>query len=289
MSADDGGGRATPEALATRNADAGSGRTPMRAPPLAQTPALGLRRECRSRSRDGRCGECNHDWDCPTGRFCVYRYGDRQNACLPSNCDSDTDCEDGVCRQLGHASAKRCTVAGTLGAGDACLPAPSEDGVACGPGLYCVLGRCGAPCDVATVCTEGTRCISSRDEGAACLPYCDDHQHPCPKGERCLSMPGGLSLCARLPEANCVDHACPAGRTCIARFGNHAANALCFLVCDLISGQKCPDGYSCGAASGRSVCYPSCAPDGSQACKPGWTCRAVTEDGSTFGCEPPLE
>jgi hypothetical protein len=286
---------------------------------LADGSACGAGLACVS----GTCGACVAGSDCVPANPC--NVGALTCSPVPACADTGVPRSDGTACGAGLAC-----LSGTCGAcvaGAACLPAnpcdvgslvcspapacadtgvPKSDGTACGAGLACVSGTCGAcvagaaclpanPCDVGSlVCSPAPACADTsvpRSDGTACgagLACLSGACVTCVAGTGCVpANPCDLGSLVCSPTPACTDTltpvlngtACPAGRTCYAGacvpLQTIAGNRLATFWSDPPAGQTLPTLVTVPAPDTAVSPAPSARiPDGAG----GW----VTYPGGSF-------
>ncbi len=147
-----------------------------------------------------------------------------------SVCENDFECLVGRCREMTTGQPHRCIVNGALG--EAC----DDNGVACGPGLFCAV--------------PSRTCHAQAPEGGVCEAPTHNTAYPCQPGLYCKQGPGGgLDLtCARRLAlgAACMDGFSP---DCIEGTFCCLPNTSDGLCSGLSTSFRCipkfPDGHAC--------------------------------------------
>lgn len=242
-------------------------------------------------SKDGRCGECQTDSDCPAGKGCVANRDSRRFECLESECESDMDCAGAlVCRSatsgISGPVIKRCTPAGVRRQGETCDTLFVSQSGACQHGLVCHRGVCSAPCEPegAAPCPDGFACEEGL-HGAACFPDC--RAQGCASGQVCKRLNDTDYQCLESTQGQCPEVACAQGERCNIRLSRGHAVFWCAARCDPFRADSCPTGQVCGVGGPtESTCFRQCDPGQPDACGAGFQCASITEDMTSFGCTP---
>ncbi|MHA7634599.1 hypothetical protein [Corallococcus sp. M7] len=229
---------------------------------------------------------CDADDACPEDAVCAHHpdFGFRDCQPLHHFCDDASDCTPSdTCHPVDTSTSgqvlNRCVPQGTLRAGERC----TDEG-RCAPGLVCVQGFCGPPCDVhdPDACATGTECAPNpyRVLGA-CVPSCRDR--PCPRGERCeTDGPGEVPICRPFVGPACLDTApCAANQDCLRGFAEPTLETTAFECrarCD--AQAPCGPGLTCDETSG--YCFQPCTRDTD--CPTPERCHVLHGRASQRGC-----
>ena len=208
--------------------------------------------------------------------------------CMASECETDAHCELGfVCTPFnnpGLPTIRFCLPQGTQEEGERCEDFNLKEERGCLPGLICIWGYCGRPCDSGdpSTCPRGFVC-HGRNDPPACLPSC--LRGGCPPDKECIRMDGEFSVCATVHGQNCDKQPCPAGEACrreLGHFRSKAVNMWCAIPCNEKDGGSCPAGSICWGNECSRPCDErdagSCGPDEecTMTAAPGevrWVCR----------------
>jgi MYXO-CTERM domain-containing protein len=262
------------------------------------------------------CDPMRPSFGCPPSFYCTSMPGSCDGFCVPgvlqsaplgTDCDADTQCESGVCRDPGDGR-RRCldpcrgdrgdcldgeVCVATDGACSVCISV-YEFGSQRGLGEVCVedsecrsnrcvvrngIGECsvmcsaGARCQDGFVCDEGF-CVLARNQpvGGACLTTSD-----CARGALCAAQ-GERRWCTAVCSA---DLPCPSGFDCLDAGGT----TICVPLGGLV-GEDCRSDGECSTGMCREgTCTTRCSAE--ERCGPGFFCNAL--DDGTRGCFPPPE
>lgn len=233
---------------------------------------------------------CSGRKDCEPPLACFFNPRSMWRYCTDSRCMKDQQCaEDMVCRTVetakGGPRLRQCTLVGVRKEGEPCADMLTSREAACERGLLCQAKHCGRPCRVEEPmsCPEGFFCREGLD-GPSCLPTCEGRA--CPKGQDCVQLEEGVSVCAQVHGQNCQRTPCPAGQKCFIKntFRHpHEAWGTCILYCDEANPSACPEGYVCEIGA----CRKSCDPAVPNACGPHYKCHRYSEM-YAWACEPNL-
>ncbi len=230
---------------------------------------------------------CKTDEDCEAPLSCFYNMRTQRRYCSDSTCSTDKDCEeDFTCRLLrsskGEALLRTCALEGLRQEGEMCNELPALRIEGCAKGLLCN-GFCGRPCrlEQSTSCPDGYTCKDG-DNGPSCQPMCEGR--PCPLGERCTSLFGGLgSTCMRVYGQDCGTTPCATGLQCRQATSPRTPGKV-WMECLSLCAQnepRCPDGQACSLFQ----CRPACSPEGPSTCSPGFSCLR-NHPGQPWACMP---
>ncbi|MBN1210565.1 MAG: hypothetical protein JXB05_37280 [Myxococcaceae bacterium] len=240
-----------------------------------------------------RCGTCQTDSDCPTGKACVANRATRRFECMDEECETDIHCFPGTtCRPVTLGATgpivRRCAPTGSRREGEACDALFISEQGACDEGLVCHRGVCSPPCQLGdpTSCPEGTTCEHGLN-GAACAKDC--RARGCPDGQQCKLLDDSESQCLASVSGECPERPCAEGERCNMRVARGRGVFWCAKSCDPLSADSCPQGQVCGVGGGTlSTCFLKCDPTALDACGEGAACVTVSEDMTLWGCRPEL-
>ncbi len=217
---------------------------------------------------------CTQREDCEPPLGCLEIYTGGPRFCVASECQSDSQCEEGFTCQTrptldNGPRVRRCAVIGTRQEGQPCVSSADTREEACAQGLICN-GVCGRPCvlEDPTSCPDGLACRNGSD-GPSCRPHCKDRE--CPEGQECIHHDDELPMCAVLRGNNCQRTTCPEGRECQVRYQLGGQRPTVDMECVVPCGKDkspCPDGLVCDFGA----CRQRCNPNGPDTCGPNNTC-----------------
>ncbi len=248
---------------------------------------------CHADSRGSLACEdrCDADAACPADTVCARHpdFGFRDCQPLHRFCDDASDCAPSdTCHPVDTSASgqvlRRCVPQGALRAGDRCAGDPRAPEGRCAPGLLCLQGFCGPPCDVhdPDTCAPGTECAPNpyRVRGA-CVPSCRDRA--CPPGERCgTDGSDGVPSCRPFVGPACLDaEPCAANQDCLRGFAEPTLDTEAFECrarCD--DQTPCAKGLTCDETSG--YCFEPCTLDAD--CPAPERCHALHRREPQRGC-----
>lgn len=222
--------------------------------------------------------KCRGHEDCGEPLSCVRDPRVSMWRCLASECETDLQCEPGfVCtlhRLYDAPSVRLCMIQGTQKEGERCDRFHLKSKYGCQPGLICLSGFCGRPCQPGerATCPDGFVCQRDAPRGV-CLPSC--LQKGCPPELECIRIEEEFSVCATVHGRRCDKNPCAQGEECQQVLGSrrHAdvVNMRCVLPCDEKEGRLCPAGSICFGGE----CERPCDEKAPGACPAGERCTRV--------------
>lgn len=220
--------------------------------------------------------ECETDRDCDPRLRCLLSMVTSFSYCVDSRCMTDKQCPQGFSCQTQLADNRMdlinaCALIGHAQEGEVCNSFAGEPRYSCEQGLVC-RGRCGRPCEPGnpSACPEGFFCEED-PTGASCQPTCDGRA--CSEGQRCVSLGGQRSVCAKVHGQDCQLTACAPGQTCrVSDYPEpkHEVWMRCIQRCDLKGAAACPEGMICVVHG----CRPTCTPGAPATCGEGYRCES---------------
>jgi hypothetical protein len=234
---------------------------------------------------------CSGHEECEPPLGCLSLiFDERDGLCTDSTCQTDAQCERGqTCQSFRTLDegplVRRCVKQGLRAEGEACVHTTDREEKTCAPGLLCNEGWCGRPCqlDEPASCPEGFFCREGLN-GPSCLPTCESRA--CSKGQQCIWVKGGASVCGVLRGKGCLKRACPEGQQCVVGVPLQTEAGLeMWMSCAQPCGEDQPP-CARGSVCILGVCRSSCAPERPEVCRPDELCLSYPRGTGAAVCWP---
>ncbi len=226
-----------------------------------------------------KCDDLGSADDCPTESYCLELEDIDEPGCVPSQCQTHSDCSDGTCMMF-YNSYGECVDDGSGMEGDSCSGGPGGE---CVEGVICIepdgeTGQCRAVCDPwasdcsspSDVCAVGWErtgyCTSDTTiSGMSALDSCSPSGSWCDDAKSCVEFDTD-NYCIKYCRPGKGD--CPTGTVCDEYvFYNLDGLGVCFPPCDF--DDDCGDDAECVNQVCRIPCtdpVDDCCPDDDPDC-----------------------